>query len=273
MAAVSCHESGRSDMAVTPEATADMAASEVRSVQETEDLSDNERPDKMMIRTGILAWETENPVLARQKILHALQQAKGYVSEDNEERLYQGTRYTLVLRVPSDRFDALLTRITDGVEEFETREIGVRDVSAEYVDLSERLKTKKELENRYRDLLARADKIDDMLRIERAIAAERAEIESMEGRLRLMSHQVAYSTLRIHLTAPAEEVIVASTGFGTQLKDSFMTGWDLTKSLIVGTVAIWPLVLLVAIAVFFMRKYSRRKTVPAAKDRTASGGS
>ncbi|MGB3179953.1 MAG: DUF4349 domain-containing protein [Cyclobacteriaceae bacterium] len=162
---VSCHQATEKLTSESPDAAPAQLGEPVS--QPENDAGETDRPDRMMIRTGILAWEAEDPYTTRQNILRALQKAKGYVAEDNEERLYDRTRYTLVMRVPSDRFDELLMAVSKGVGAFETRDIQVIDVSAQYVDLSERLKTRKELENRYRQLLAKAEKVEDMLRIEK----------------------------------------------------------------------------------------------------------
>lgn len=219
----------------------------------------NGQVDKKMIRTGKLAWETERPVETRTRILKALQKVDGYVAEDNESRLYNRIQYTLVLRVPSNRFDELLTTVSEGVSAFDERDINAVDVTARYVDLTERLKTKKELEERYRQLLKKAEKVEDMLRIERAIAAERAEIESMEGQLRLLSSQVAYSTLSITLYTPIDEPVMASAGFGSRLLSGLSAGWELMENLIVGAVTIWPLWTLLALFVIGYRWYKKRK--------------
>ncbi|MFA0963203.1 DUF4349 domain-containing protein [Roseivirga sp. BDSF3-8] len=237
---------------------------------ETDTKAENQ-PDKKMVRTGRLAWETDDPRETRQRIVRSLEKLDGFIAQDNEERMYNRIRYTLVLRVPNNNFDKLLTAVSEGVSHFDERDIKVVDVTARYVDLSERLKTKKELEERYRQLLKKAEKVEDMLKIERSIAAERAEIESMEGQLRLLSNQVAYSTLTIQLHKPVDEPPIATAAFGSRLTDGFKTGWELLEDIMVATVTLWPILLLIGIGIFLARWVKRRRKLRRAHSTGTTG--
>ena len=73
--------------------------------------------------------------------------------------------------------------------------IDSQDVTEEYIDITARLKTKKELEARYLELLKKANKVEEIVSIEKEIGNLRSDIESIEGRLRYINNAVAYSTL------------------------------------------------------------------------------
>ncbi|MGB3179952.1 MAG: DUF4349 domain-containing protein [Cyclobacteriaceae bacterium] len=84
----------------------------------------------------------------------------------------------------------------------------------------------------------------------------------MEGRLRLISNQVAYSTLEVRLLSPQKEVVVAAESFSTRLKEGFKSGWELAQGLIIGVITIWPLLLLCIAIVLLIRRYSKRRPGP-----------
>ena len=61
--------------------------------------------------------------------------------------------HAVTIRVPASQFDALLDRISLNTDKIEDKHIEVLDITQEYIDLDTRIKTKKELENRYQELL------------------------------------------------------------------------------------------------------------------------
>ena len=104
---------------------------------------------------------------------------------------------SITIRIPSEEFDGLLADVSAGVTHFDKREIRALDVTAEFVDVEARLKTKKETELRYRELLTQAKTVEEILKIEEQVDKLRAELESTEGRLRLMKDRESYSTLGV----------------------------------------------------------------------------
>jgi hypothetical protein len=65
------------------------------------------------------------------------------------------------------------------------------------VDLTARLKTQKKLEERYLAILARAESVEDMLKVEKQLSVARGEIEKLEGRQRYLDNQVELSTISV----------------------------------------------------------------------------
>ena len=71
-------------------------------------------------------------------------------------------------------------------------------MTEEFVDLKARLKAKKELEDRYLQLLEQAKNVKEMLEIERELSNIREEIEAKEGRLQYLQNKVTLSTIYIN---------------------------------------------------------------------------
>ena len=96
-----------------------------------------------------------------------------------------------MIRVPADRFDELLLIIEPLASKIESKNINTQDVTEEFIDVETRLKTKKELETRYLEILKQAKTVTDIISIESQIATVRSEIESMEGRINYLKNQVS----------------------------------------------------------------------------------
>ncbi len=105
----------------------------------------------------------------------------------------------LTLRVPSDRYHDALARFQQ-LGQVENLRERAQDVTEEFVDLEARLRNLKRSEEQLLALLKRTGRVSDLLQVERELAQRRSEIERLEGRLRLLTHQVAFSTLHVTLT-------------------------------------------------------------------------
>ena len=86
-------------------------------------------------------------------------------SSDNENSLSGSLSCTLVIKIPAKQFDIFISDATKGIEKFDTKDIQVKDVTEEFVDIQAHLKTKRELEQPYLKLLERANKVTEILEI------------------------------------------------------------------------------------------------------------
>ena len=213
--------------------------------------------ERKLIKNGFLRFETTDLGITHRLIVDAVKDVNGYISRDEENKGYNQVSHSLEVRIPSTHFDAFVENISKGITHFDDKSIDVRDVTDQFVDLSARLKTKKELENRFLELLKKANSVEDILNIEKEIAILRSDIEAMEGRLRLMNNQISYSTLRIEYYVQELET---TRGFGYKFKNSFKNGWENLLQFFVGVFNIWPFILLIIIAAIAIRsKLKRRK--------------
>ena len=104
---------------------------------------------------------------------------------------------TWTIRVPADRFDAFLKGLPS-LGEFVSLTREAQDVSEEFYDAAARLKNKRVEEARLVDLLKRvAGNLDQILQVEKELSRIRGEIESIEGRLRLLANLTDLSTVTV----------------------------------------------------------------------------
>ena len=101
----------------------------------------------------------------------------------------------IVIRVPRDRFDEAIARI-EKLGDVTHRDIKAQDVTDEFVDLQARLKNAYAIRDRLTDLLSRAA-VKDALEIEKELGRVTEEIERMEGKLKLLRDQIAFSTITV----------------------------------------------------------------------------
>jgi Domain of unknown function (DUF4349) len=210
--------------------------------------------ERKLIKEGRVEFETDNISSTRKLIFESIDKYKGYTSSDQEYKSVGRISNTIVIRVPAKNFDLLLNDATKGVTKFDSKNIEVKDVTEEFLDIQVRLKTKKELENRYLELLKKANSVTEILEVEKQIGQLRSEIESIEGRLNYLKSKVSLSTLTMtfYQTVPNE------TEFGNKFKNGFRNGWDNFIWFFVFLTNIWPFILII-IGLFFGIKMLRKR--------------
>lgn len=215
----------------------------------------DETIERKLIKEGDIEFKTEDINATRKKVFEAVKKYHAYVASDKTYKSSIENRNTIVIRVPADNFDKLLNDATQEIEKFDRKEINVKDVTEEFVDIQARLKTKKELEQRYLELLKQAKNVSEILEIEKQIGQLRADIESIEGRLKYLQNKVAFSTLTISFY----ETIAQSTGFGQKFKNGFKNGWDNLIWFFVFLINIWPFIIIGIALVFSYKKYLKNR--------------
>ena len=214
----------------------------------------DEEVDRKLIKEGRVEFETGNLITTRKTIFEAVTKYDGYVSSDREFKYPGRINNTVVIRIPADNFDQFLNEATIGIEKFDSKEINVKDVTEEFLDVQARLHSKKELELRYIELLKQAISVTEVLEIEKQMGLLRSEIESIEGRLNYLQNRVSFSTL----TMTFYESIPYETEFGQKFKEGFKNGWDNLIWFFVVLTNIWPFILIGLALLLGLRWYRRR---------------
>lgn len=241
--------------AASPDNLTESALNVSEEIISPDEEMDHEQIERKLIKSGNIQFETSDMDKTRQQILDAVKKYNGYISADDLWHSEVQSRSNLTVRLPSKNFDAFVTDATANVTQFDNKQFNVQDVTEEFLDIEARLKTKKELESRYQDLLKKANSVQDILSIEEQIGKLRSDIESIEGRLNYLQNQVSYSTVTISFYKQFTE----QHQFGYKLLQSFKNGWELFIDFIYGLINIWPFILLLIALIYGLIRIRKRR--------------
>ncbi|WP_330444026.1 DUF4349 domain-containing protein [Flavobacterium sp. C4GT6] len=261
---ISCKKSAESvdnmilyDDAVAVEETAPAYEIKYKSIEG--DVARTVETEAKIIKTATLRFETQNLETTAGNIKQAIGKFKGQIQSDEERNEYNTVSRSLTIRVPNESFDNFIDEISKGVSYFERKEISSRDVTEEYIDTQSRIKTKKALEARYLELLKKANKVSEMLEIEKELSEIREEIESKQARLQYLENQVSYSTVYIYFYKTVAEKQGATVSYGAKLVNALKSGFNSLSSFFIGLIQIWPFILIFVIVFILIRRRIKGK--------------
>lgn len=143
------------------------------------------------------------------KALHALAERAGGVV--TAERIDGGSEHhaaSMTLRVPSGAAQGLLGDL-EKLGSVQQQSLTARDIGKEYFDAHLRLSSLETTLRRYEELLEKAGKVEELLRIEQELSRLRGEIEQVKGDLRWLSDRAARATLHVTLRERPLELAAA----------------------------------------------------------------
>ena len=208
----------------------DEARNEAAEVKENKPKARDASAGLYIIRRASLTVQVENVKKGIRDVTAIARGVGGFVAESAFEASEGGVpNARMVLRVPAEKFDAVLETLDSQVGKVFGRNIDSDDVTMEYVDTTSRIKNLKQEESTLLKLLQRSGKLSEVLEMERELSRVRGQIEQAQGRLRHLGNLVSLATIEVALS---EKVQVVSTSPWGQIPAALENAWrDVERSL------------------------------------------
>jgi len=220
-----------------------------------------------LIKEGHITFQTDDGWSTYERVRGWVNQHQGYIAGENQFSNAYRQEHQLTIKIPNHKFEDLMQILGIGVKAFDVRKVTVKDVGEAYTDLSVRLKNMEAKADRYRKLYQRANKIGEILEVDRNLNEVVLEIDRLKGKLRYLDSQVSFST--IHLTFYQEiassKPIEKTPGFGEKAVESLSTGWHAVQSIFLFFLTFWPVAFFIGISWglwrFVIRQHVRGRKV------------
>jgi len=181
--------------------------------------------------------------------------------ETGAQRGYRSADYTV--RIPVDKLSAVSESLKS-LGNVTSTQTQADNITMQYTDTQSHLDALKTQESRLLELLAKAQSMDDIIKIEDQLTQVRYQIESLTSQLKNWDNAVSYSTLEVTIDEVAYYSKDGSNGtsYGKQLSEAFVHSLygvgRFFKGFLKVLVAALP-ILVVAGGVLFLVLWIRRK--------------
>lgn len=214
--------------------------------------------ERKLIRRGEIHFTTGDLNSVRPKLAPLVKEENAFFAGEQQHEDGGGRYLSVTIRVPWQRFEALFDKL-EKLDDVKYRNISVDDVTLQHIDLTERIRNKEKLRDRYRELVGKAVAMKDILVIEQNLTRVSEEIDSSKGQLRAMDQQISLSTISLQFREPRiSEVLEEPYRFWQRAKRAFVDGWFGMLGFILFFVNLWPFLLIAAGGVFWWIKKRRK---------------
>jgi hypothetical protein len=213
-----------------------------------------------IVKTGNLSYRVEETNAEYDQVLKMLPSFDAYIASKSQNKGYDRVNYNLSIKVPPQNFDSLVNQLMSG-KRVDSKWVNSDDVTDQFYDLQSRIDNKKNLEERYQEILTKANSVKDILEVERSLNQVRSEIESMEGQFKLLNHRISYSTLDLSFYEILPYTIDEEQrpGFLARISNALSGGWQGFLSFLVLAVRLWPFIILSLGFLFLIKKIRARR--------------
>jgi hypothetical protein len=217
--------------------------------------------DRKIIQTATLTVALDDVSRGFQDVTNIALGADGFVASSSFGNTGERQTASLTVRVPAAAYNETLRQLR-GLGEVRDVNTGANDVTEEYTDLESRLRNLRATEQRYMELLAQANTIDEILTVQDRVNVTRLEVEQVQGRINLLANQADLATITVHLAPPAVAMGESGGGSTTPVEAAeraFAASLEVLMGAAVVVVTVvafswWLLPLAVALAWFLRRQ-------------------
>jgi hypothetical protein len=228
---------------------------------------------KKVIKNGEIAVEVKDVEDAYQKIIEIVEGVGG--EEFNKSFSVSGEykRMELVLKIPPEQLDLFEQKLKECVGDGKIKRSNIRsqDITSEYYDYTARLESYQASRDQLRELLKKAETVEDTLRIHSELTRLQAEIDSMQGQIKMWDKLIGMATITLYIDEEANPIKKTTTvgwrfnspsEIWMTMKNGFISVVNWIYSMLVWIlifiVSISPILLVVGIVLYIIY-YKRRK--------------
>ena len=181
--------------------------------------------ERQIIRTGTLSVVVAELGAAVTQVEDIVAGIPGaFVAASNIQQDDPRRVSTITVRVPVNEFDATLAALRNTGAEVIDVDIRSQDVTAQYTDLTARLRNATAAEQQLLEILTRAQNVQDTIEVQRELTDVRERIEVLQGQLNVLTNQTTLATIVLRLHPAADLIVMREVPSHFRMHDSTSLG-------------------------------------------------
>lgn len=208
---------------VTEERSIDSAEDmDLYAAEETAELAEitmvSVESSRKIIQRGHITIEVENFDEVHQNVLSLVEESNGFVQDSeiyyyfqNREKPEESLKNAnMELRIPSDDFTGVFEHLKKLGVPTEENTSG-ENITENYMDIDNQVENLSIQEQRLREILQKADRVEDLLQVENELNRVRTQINQLTGVLKTYDGLVSMATINLNIRQVAKEVLHVKT--------------------------------------------------------------
>jgi len=155
--------------------------------------------ERMIVRTAEIALVVNDVAITLDRVADLAENLGGYVVSSKRWKEDERLVGIITIRVPAEDFGDAMESLRRQAVDVTHEDTSAKDVTEEYVDLSAKLHNLEATEEQYLRLMEKAERVEDILNVQRELSKTRGEIEQTKGRMQYLERTSATSLIRVQL--------------------------------------------------------------------------
>ena len=156
--------------------------------------------ERMVAEESYISCVVEDVRERMREILERVEAEGGYMVSSSINQPEESPFATVIVRVPRDKRAAILDYVRGLAAKVTSERLEGWDVTDEYVDLEARLRTLEKTKAKFEEILEKAEKVDEILRVQREIINLQEQIDRLKGREEYLEKIAENAKLTIYLS-------------------------------------------------------------------------
>lgn len=218
--------------------------------------------DRKIVQTAQLKMQVKDVGNSYGDVTRIATTAGGFVSTSNVSNAGESQVATLSLRIPTARYQQVLSDLRALGVKVENETSNANDVTEEYADLQSRQRNLEAAETQLLTLLGNARTVAEVLQVQDRLTSVRGQIEQAKGRQQLLDKLSDLATISVTLRpVPAGATQVSDGGLRAQVDEAWAASIDFLESIagagITLVVFLWWLPIVVVPTALVAKRFSR----------------
>src|SRR4030042_2659463 len=223
--------------------------------------------ERMVVQNSNLSLLVKDVRDTGEKILKYAKDSGGYMVTTSYNRPSESPYATITVRVPSKNFEDALSNFRSLAIKVTNENLVGTDVTQAYEDIQAELDTLERTKAKFLGILDKAEKITDILQVQREIINLQNQIDSLKGRRDAMAKEVAMAKITVYLSTDELSLpYTPDTKFRPQVIFKLAVRSLMNSLRIVGEALIWvgvySAIWIPALVIYLLyKRYKKGKTV------------
>lgn len=203
--------------------------------------------EQKLIYSGSVSIGTDSIKKTSDKVAENMKKYDAFFESVNASSTYK----TMIIRIPKKNYMAFYDSLSEVGGEITSSNIDITDSTKTYTDNAKRIEILQTEYDELKELMQKAETVEEVLSIRERMSTVTYEIESLKGSNETIDYDADYGKLSLTLNLNGSH---DEASFGHRLKEAFSGGFHILKSIIIGLAYFWWAFLLAAYMIFATQK-------------------
>ena len=142
----------------------------------------SESKERLVVQTSSLSLVVNDVRQVSKEVVNYTQEIGGFMVSASLDKPQEVPFATVVVRVPAEKLSETLDYFRSLAVKVSSENILGKDVTDQYEDIGTKLETLNKTKAKFEEILNKAEKVEDILKVQRELTSLQAQIDNLKGR-------------------------------------------------------------------------------------------